>query len=265
VLLAAEQDSTVAMKTAVFSDVHLDATAGTDPATGEFVAFLKSLETNGTRRIVILGDLFDFWFEYRHVIFSGYFEVLRSFAALRDLGVEIHLVCGNHDFWAGRFLRDELRFIIHPEPTIMDFGGRRALLVHGDGLNARDRAYRLYKWLARARPVVWLFGLLHPDLAMAIAKRVSRSSRQMSKTEDPGHGAEALAIQAYAQAALAAGEADIVMCGHSHVPVIEEHPTPGGAGLYINTGEWMNDHSYVEWDGTEFRLLRADEPKHVGS
>ena len=241
-------------KAVVVSDVHLKVGPQGREETARFVAFLGQLDPEEIGRIIVLGDLFDFWFEYRHVIFSGYFDVLRAFAGLRERGVDLHLVCGNHDFWAGRFLEEALGFTIHRGPAHFDFGGRRVLLLHGDGINPHDWGYRVYKRVARARPVIWLFRLLHPDWAMFIAQCVSGGSRRMTKAADPAKGAEARALRAYAREALGRGDADVVMCGHAHAPTREEFPTPAGAGLYFNTGDWMHHRSYVEWDGDEFRL-----------
>lgn len=240
------------MNTLIFSDVHLD--ASDTSAHSEFIHFLRTIDPAITRRIVILGDLFDFWFEYRHVIFSGYFHVLRALADLRDQGVEFHLVCGNHDFWAGAFLRESLGMEIHPAPVEMDFGPRRALLVHGDGINPQDWSYRLYKRLARARPVVWLFGLLHPDWAMGIARGVSHGSRALTHVEDRATGPEVTAQRAFAQDVLSRGEVDTVICGHTHFPLLETHAGPHGEGLYINTGDWLHHRTYVIWDGATFSL-----------
>ena len=186
------------------------------------------------------------------IAFSGYFNVLRAFADLSDAGVEIHFVIGNHDFWAGRFLKSHLRFQIH-ERLKIEIGGRRVLFVHGDGINPHDVGYRIYKRFARARPIVWLFGLIHPDWAMGIAQAVARGSRHLKKVEDLSQGSEVAPLREFAKRALADGDADVVMCGHSHYPVIEEYPTPDGTGLYINTGDWLFHKSYVEWDGAEFR------------
>lgn len=240
------------MKTVVFSDVHLNVAEDGRGLMRDLTAFLRGIDPADTERIVVLGDLFDFWFEYRHVIFSGYFDVLRAFADLSDAGTEIHFVIGNHDFWAGRFLRDHLRFHIHQQLTL-DIGGRRVLFVHGDGINPKDVGYRIYRRIARARPVVWLFGLIHPDWAMGIAQAVARGSRRLKNTDDLSKGSEVVPLREFAKRKLASGEADVVMCGHSHYPVVEEHPTPNGTGLYINTGDWLFHKTYVEWDGTKFR------------
>lgn len=245
------------MITLILSDVHLDASERGRERMAQFAQYLRDLRGSNVKRLIVLGDLFDFWFEYRHVIFSGYFEVLRAFAELRDQGVELHLVCGNHDFWSGRFLRDYLDFTIYPDWTLMDFGGRRVLLAHGDGLNAKDWPYRLYKPIARARPIVWLFSLLHPDWAMALAQRVSRTSRRMANKRNPAKGSEARALRAFAAGTLERGDADVVLLGHAHDPVHEVYPTPNGSGQYINAGDWMVHRSQVEWDGSAFRLYCA--------
>lgn len=249
-------------KTLVFSDVHLKASPEDLDRHREFISFLRGFGGGDFDRIICLGDLFDFWFEYRHVIFSEFFEVLRAFADLRDAGIELHLVCGNHDFWAGRFLRDTLGFQIHPAPVTLPFAEQCVHFAHGDGINPSDTGYRIYKRFARHPFVIGAFRLIHPDWAMAIAQAVSHGSRTYLGVENPHEGPEARALSAYAAGILAAGEADAVMCGHAHAPVREEHPTPTGTGtgLYFNTGDWLGHRSYVVWDGAEFRLEQASLP-----
>ncbi len=232
--------------------MHLKVTDAARADRARFVQFLRACDPARFDRLVCLGDLFDFWFEYRHVIFSDCFEVLRAFAELRDAGVELHLVCGNHDFWAGRFLRDELDFHIYREPGLLPFGGRQAHLAHGDGVNPSDHGYRIYKRFARNPLVIGAFRLLHPDWAMGIARMVSHSSRTMLGVEDTSQGPEVGAIREYARGVLARGEAEIVLCGHTHARVVEAHPTPGGTGLYINPGAWLHHHEYMVWDGADF-------------
>ncbi|HEO70755.1 MAG TPA: UDP-2,3-diacylglucosamine diphosphatase [Candidatus Hydrogenedentes bacterium] len=245
------------------ADVHLDAGPAGRERMADFVAFLRRIDSSSVNRLVLLGDLFDFWFEYHHVIFSGYFEVLRAFAELRDQGMAFDLLCGNHDFWAGRFLENELGFKIHRGAAKVELGGLNVLMMHGDGLNPRDWGYRAYKRIARARWAIALFRLLHPDRAMALARGVSRSSRRLTLPADESASGETLALRAFAKDALAKGDADVVILGHAHYPLREEHPTPKGTGLYINAGDWLSHHSYVLWDGEDFHLHVADE--HSGA
>jgi UDP-2,3-diacylglucosamine hydrolase len=244
------------VRTLLFSDVHLNVARDGRETMDAFTGFLRAIDPEETPRVVVLGDLFDFWFEYRHVVFSGYFDVLRAFARLTDAGTEIHFVCGNHDFWAGRFLRDDLGFIIYPDGATLELDDRRMLLVHGDGINPADRSYRVYKRVARWPWVVGAFRLLHPDWAMAVAQGVSRGSRHMTRADDVSHGPEAEALRAFAREQLARGEADVVVCGHAHFPEITPYPTPDGEGLYINTGDWLHHRSYVVWDGEHFTSHR---------
>jgi UDP-2,3-diacylglucosamine hydrolase len=245
-------------KTLIFSDVHLKSAAHDRERQKEFVRFLRQFDPAEYTRVICLGDLFDFWFEYKHVIFSGYFDTLRHFADLRDAGVDLHLICGNHDFWGGRFLRDELNFKIHHEGVTLPFAAQRAYFVHGDGVNPNDTGYRIYKRFARNPFVVGAFRLIHPDWAMAIAQGVSHSSRTLLQNHDPANGPEAKALKAHAAKLLASGEADAVFCGHAHAPCRENYPAPTGEGLYINTGDWLQHKSYVTWDGAEFVLHGAD-------
>lgn len=253
------------MKTLIFSDVHLSVANEAGVARlMKLVEFLRWARGERFERVIVLGDLFDFWFEYRHVIFSGYFEVLRALADLRDDGVELHFFCGNHDFWAGRFLEQDLHFKIHRDSAILRFGSQRALLVHGDGVRPEDWPYRAYKRVARNPAVVWLFGLLHPDWAMALGRLISGGSRHFFMAKDLSQGSEVTPLRAFAERVLADGAADVVLCGHSHYPERTEFPTPTGTGLYINAGDWLFHSSYVIWDAGAFTISRFGvEPKEI--
>lgn len=241
------------MKTLIFADVHLKVGAAGEARRKSFVRFLHTIDPDEVETVIILGDLFDFWFEYRQAIFSGFFEVLRALADLHDRGVAFHLICGNHDFWAGTFLEDHLGFVIHHEPYECRLGDKRAVFVHGDGVNPSDVGYRVFKRFARSPLVIRLFRLLHPDWAMWIAMHVSSSTRRYLSPEDPSESREVVHMQRFAQGILDGGEADMVFCAHTHYPVEEELPTPNGTGVYFNTGAWMDSGTYLEWDGTELR------------
>ena len=240
------------MKILIFSDVHLQVGEAGQRGRERFIQFLQSFDPSEFTRIIILGDLFDFWFEYKHVIFSGYFDVLRTFADLRDAGVQFDFVCGNHDLWAGRFLESELGFVIHRDRLEVDLDGTRALFVHGDGINPSDVGYRVYKKFAQHPFVIWAFSLLHPDWAMRLAHGVSHGSRRLFQAEDLSQGTEVEPLRDHAERVLAAGGVDVVFSGHCHYPQRMEFATPDGTGLYINTGDWLYHCSYVVWDGKTF-------------
>ena len=237
-------------KTLIFSDVHLKVTGAHRSDLQEFVDFLRAIDPDDIGRVICLGDLFDFWFEYKHAVFSDCFEVLRAFADLHSRGVELHLICGNHDFWAGRFLRESLGFHVHPDSVKLPFGEKTAYLVHGDGVNPRDWSYRIYKSMARNPFVVWAFRMIHPDWAMGIARMASKISRALKS----GYGTEVRALEAFARGVIARGEAGIVLCGHAHARALQTYPGPDADGLYVNPGDWLDNRSYVVWDGREFQF-----------
>jgi UDP-2,3-diacylglucosamine hydrolase len=240
--------------TLLFSDVHLKPTLPTDSAFEDFTAFLRQMDPGRVDRLICLGDLFDFWYEYRHVFFSAYFEVLRLLANLREAGVELHLCCGNHDLWAGPQLESLTGMRIYHEPVALPFGEEEALLLHGDGLNPADHGYLLFRRIARNRAAQWLFRRIHPDTAMSLAQGLSRRSRAMAKGADPAEGPEVRVVQEHARRLIAGGNATIVICGHAHLPRIAPVEGGGHSGLYINPGDWPIHRSFVRFSGGEFHL-----------
>lgn len=247
------------MKTLIFADVHLKVSSAEQQRLQDFVAFVRRIDPKEYDRVIILGDLFDFWFEYRHVIFSGYFDVLRALADLRDAGIDLHLICGNHDFWAGRFLEESLGITIHRDRYELTMGDKNVLFTHGDGINPADVGYRIFKKIMKNRLAIWAFGMIHPDWAMAIAQVASHSSRKLLTADDPSENAEVRAMSEFAKGILTREEVDVVFCGHTHHPVEEEFETKRGIGIYINTGDWLSHRTYIDWDGQLF------ERKHYQS
>jgi len=239
------------MKALIVADIHLNVADDGKQTRDDFEAFLLAIDPAETKRVILMGDIFDFWFEYRHAIFSGYFEILTAFHRLARAGVEFHFLCGNHDFWAGRFLRDHLGFHIHDQVTL-PFGGQQVLFIHGDGIRKDDYSYRIYKSFARFPPVVGAFWLIHPDLAMGIAQWVSRGSRKLNAGKDPAKGREVEPLRQFARGIIERGEADVVVCGHSHYAETLDIPTKNGQGLYMNTGDFLWHRKYIAWDGEHF-------------
>lgn len=230
----------------IVSDSHL----GAAPAEREraFHAFLR-FAGDSTRDLVINGDLFDFWFEYRTVILRRHFGTLRLLADLVDDGTRIRLVGGNHDFWGGAFLRDEIGIELIDGPVITDIGGRRTYLAHGDGLGAGDLGYRVLRGVIRSRPARALFGLVHPDWSSALIKGVSRTESRHDRPEAGRTRAAALA--AHARDVLEQNATiDLVAFGHSHIPELVE-VEPGRH--YLNTGDWVHHCTWasVDPDGVE--------------
>ncbi len=222
----------------VASDAHL----GAAPPAME-TAFLGWLEHAAAHAgvIVLNGDLFDFWFEWGTVIPSGHTRVLGLLARIVDAGTPVHLLGGNHDWWGGRYLVEEVGLHFHPEPVRLELGGRSALVAHGDGLGAGDLGYRLLRSVLRSPLSRHAFRWLHPDVGTAIAKRVSRTDSRPSDPS-PAHLERARQLERWARDALLEDEGiELVLLGHTHQPVRLE-VAPGR--FYLNTGDWIRNGTW---------------------
>lgn len=225
----------------ITSDVHL----GSVPEATEraFLSFLEHVGAEG-RRLIIPGDLFDFWFEYGEVIHGRHFRTLAALADLVDAGVEVILTGGNHDAWGGRFLEEHVGVAFHPGMVRTEIAGRPALLAHGDGVGRGDLRYRALKALIRSRPLIWGFRALHPELGLRLARRVS--STETKADGDAAAGGRARYIEEWASATLRAEPAlSWVVCGHAHLPALTE-VEPGR--YYLNAGDWVTRRSYITID-----------------
>ncbi len=242
----------------VTSDVHLGAIPPS--GAGAFHAWLR-WAAQRSEVLVINGDLFDFWFEYGSVIPRGYARTLGLLAELVDQGLTIHLLGGNHDWWGGSMLTEEIGVVFHRDPVILDVGGRRCLFAHGDGLGQGDLGYRMLRWTLRSPVTRSLFRWLHPDIGAAVARRVSRTEiRQNAPSLNAGYG-EGVAgdrtppapssrgpqLRRWARDQLLA-DATLhdVFLGHTHDPVRQE-VAPGR--FYINSGDWLHHYSFVDLPG----------------
>jgi UDP-2,3-diacylglucosamine hydrolase len=231
------------------SDVHFGAgSPAADRAREErFLSFLER-RAPATRRLFLLGDLFDFWFDYRHAIPRRPFGVVRRLADLAGRGVELHWIGGNHDFWADRFLRDELGARVYPGPSAVELAGRRLFLMHGDGMARGDLGYKLLKGMLRNRWTIAAYGALHPDIGIPLALRVSKWSRGSRDEENVDR--EWL----YRQLALprfAAGH-DAVLTGHYHHPT---HFRRDGRDFLV-LGDWVRSFTYARLRGGTLALER---------
>ncbi len=189
-----------------------------------------------TEELCILGDLFDFWFEYKTVIPKGFHRTLTALQAFTDRGIPVHYVAGNHDFWMGDFFSTELGVRLYLDPCELTLGGKKVYLHHGDGLATRDLGYRLIKPVLRNRAAIWAYRWLHPDLGVLLARGSSRTSRTYTSNKDFG---EEEGLLDFATKRIAAGS-DIVVMGHRHRPHIEQI----GKGTYVNLGDWITYHTY---------------------
>ena len=247
------------MKRLFLSDIHLDSGVREAEKQERLLTLLRSLDPAEWSDIYLLGDIFDFWFEYRTVIVSAYFPFLHALATLREGGVRLHMVVGNHDFWVGPFLREHLGMIVHDDGADIDLDGQRVHLFHGDGVNPTDRGYLFLKWFIRRPLNQWLLRQVHPDWVFAVGRLLSAFSRKRKEDlRTGGDPEERRWMHAYA-AAQFNRDVSAVVCGHCHIPEVVRVQQNGRVYTYVNCGDWHEHFSYAVWDGAAFSLHRAGD------
>lgn len=235
-----------------FSDVHL----GLHDAEREkekeknLLSFLTYVEHHG-EQLFIMGDLFDYWFEYKYVIPRGYHHVLSKLASLVEKGIRVHYVAGNHDFWLKDFFPNDLRIPVYKDPFGMTLLGKKFYFHHGDGLALNDGGYLFLKRILRSRISIFLYSLLHPDWTAPLARGSSKTSRKYTGGKDYG---ETDGMIFFAEKKISEGY-DFVIMGHRHKP-LEHH---SGNGLYLNLGDWITYKTYAEFDGKSISLKKWND------
>ena len=207
---------------------------------------------NDANEIYLVGDIFDFWFEYKYTVPKGCIRFLGKIAELIDLGVKIHFFTGNHDMWMFDYLKEELDVTIHQKPIMKVINGKTFLIGHGDGLGPGDKKYKLIKRFFSNRFCQWLFARVHPNLAFSIAHHWSRQSREkemLGELTFLGEEKEWLII--YAKEKLKENKIDFFVFGHRHLPIchqLTENST------YINLGDWIHHNTFAILEGEEMKL-----------
>jgi UDP-2,3-diacylglucosamine hydrolase len=236
-----------------FSDVHLGIGTKENDRRKErsLVQFLDLVRSDG-EHLFIVGDLFDYWFEYASVVPKGYVRLFSRFAELSDAGITITYLAGNHDFWVKSYFRDELGMQIERDPIERMIHGKKFYLHHGDGLLKNDSGYRILKRVLRNKTNIALFSLVHPDLASRIARWSSNQSRQYTaKRQYEGDD-----MADFAAAKIKEGY-DFVVMGHNHIPCKRNFD----GGVYVNLGDWINGQNYAVFDGVSLELKTWENPK----
>jgi len=219
------------------SDVHLG--RATRERSAAFRAFL-SYAREAASGLLLAGDIFDFYFEWRSVVMAEHVRVLAALADVVEAGVPVWFLGGNHDSWVGPVLCRDVGLRCLPEPARLVLAGRRCLAVHGDGLDPGDRGYRLLRRLLRHPWAAAGYRWLHPDLGVAIARRVSTTETKVGR---PPRAGQVAAVRAWAREQLEADPTlEIVLAGHVHQAVVEE-VAPGR--YYVNAGDWLTRQPYV--------------------
>jgi UDP-2,3-diacylglucosamine hydrolase len=199
--------------------------------------------------VYVVGDLFDFWFEYRFAIPSAYLRVLAGLLELTRSGVKVFYIPGNHDFWMKDYIQREAGVILTGDLYQVEHLGRKILITHGDGLRHDDIGYRFLKRLFRNKACIWLYSLLPVNVAYRLAMRSSKASRNYTTGRNKIDPSDYIA---FARAKVSNGF-DAVVMGHVHLPQIEDL----GGGLYVNCGDFFEHYTYVVLDEGGFRLCKA--------
>jgi UDP-2,3-diacylglucosamine hydrolase len=235
------------MTTYFLSDVHLGLASPAKEKEKEnrLLSFLEQVRRTG-EALYIVGDLFDFWFDYATVVPRGFHRTLTALQALTDNRIPVHFLAGNHDYWIGDFFQKELNVQIHYTPFETSIHGKRVYMHHGDGLAQKDVGYRLIKPILRNRLAIAAYRWLHPDIGVRLARGSSKSSREYTSAKDYG---EEEAMVNHADRLIGSG-IDIVVMGHRHQPELR----PVGNGLYVNLGDWITHNTYGSLNSFGMRL-----------
>jgi UDP-2,3-diacylglucosamine hydrolase len=231
------------MRILAISDCHYKyhRTEATDTPNAELLlSFLRSC-IGKHDLLVLAGDIFDLWFDWRFTIVKQYFPLLRILADIHDAGCRIVFISGNHDFWFGDFLSQYIGCEIHPEGFTLKADGNTIRFEHGDIRTHNDFRYQFYRRIIRLNSMKHIFSLLHPGIALCLGTLLSRTSR--TRPENPElRNIKTRGLKLYAKRLIDRKEANIVVMGHSHIPELVEI----GSGFYANCGDWIVHHSYIE-------------------
>lgn len=222
----------------------------------KFIRWLDEVKADASA-IFLMGDLFDFWFEYKTVVPKGYVRMLGKLAELTDSGISIHLFRGNHDLWAFRYLHDEIGIEIHRSPLITELGSKKFFLAHGDGLGPGDYSYKFMKMTFECRLNQWLYRWIHPDFGTRLGSYFSRRSRLTKMLKGEGDVKRRVPVEREPmvlfsrQKAVEDPSIDYFVFGHVHFP--DEIEVSATAKAII-LGDWVSKFTYARFDGDTLEL-----------
>jgi UDP-2,3-diacylglucosamine hydrolase len=229
------------------SDIHLGLQAKEQEKEKEkaLVRFLNFAGENGTE-LFIVGDLFDYWFEYRRVYQKGFFRTLTALQDLTNSGVKVHYFIGNHDFLHRNFFTDEIGVELHKDGLVRELDDKKFYIAHGDGLVKNDLGYNILKKILRNRTLQMFYSLIHPDIGVALASHTSKTSRDYTSKKDYG---EVDGLFEAAKCKIDEGF-DYVLFGHLHKRIYENYKQ----GYYINLGSWLSAPCYGVFKDNKFEI-----------
>ncbi len=215
----------------------------------KLVDWLDAIKSNAAE-IYLLGDIFDFWFEYKDVILKGYTRLLGKLVELADFGIDIYYFTGNHDMWNYEFFQKELNLKVYKKPVEKYIGDKYFMVGHGDGLGPDDKSYKIMKKIFQNKLSYRIFSFFHPRIGISLARFFSRQSRN-SNVEDEFLGEDKERLILYCKYKLTQKHYDFFVFGHRHLPM---NFKVGEDSYYVNTGDWIKTFSYAVFDGKSLRL-----------
>ncbi|WP_241558520.1 UDP-2,3-diacylglucosamine diphosphatase [Paracnuella aquatica] len=244
------------------SDFHLGAPNAEQSLQREklLVRFLNEIEPTAAS-IFIVGDMFDFWYEYTKVVPRGYTRILGKLAQLTDSGIPIHFFVGNHDMWMNNYLQQELNIPVYFEPKAFELGGKKFWIGHGDGLGPGDGGYKALKKVFRNPVCQTLFGMIPPAIGIGVADYFSRKSRAKGGgKEEVWLGEEREWLITYCKELMASGKNfDFFVFGHRHLPIDFRL---NSTSRYINLGDWIRYFTYATFDGADVSVQSYTGMEH---
>jgi UDP-2,3-diacylglucosamine hydrolase len=217
----------------------------------KIVKWLDSIK-HEAHSIYLLGDIFDFWFEYKHAVPKGFLRLQGKLAELRDDGIPVIFFTGNHDMWMFDYFPTQLGIPIYREPQSIRVENQKILIGHGDGLGPGDHTYKFLKKFFNSGLCQWLFARIHPNLGIGIARLWSRKSRISSTKKDERFKTpEGEFLWVYCNEVEKKEHHDFYIFGHRHLPL---ELRIGDRSMYINLGEWVNHRTYAVYDGKQVEL-----------
>lgn len=235
------------------SDQHFGAPTkeASKPREQKFLKWLDEIKDEA-EAIFLLGDLFDFWFEYKRAVPKGFVRVLGKLAEFADEGIQIHFFVGNHDLWMSDYFETELGIPVYHKPKEFTFNNKTFLIGHGDGLGPGDKGYKRMKKVFTNPVSKWFYRWLHPDIGIKLASYLSVKNKLISGEEDIKFlGEDNEWLVQYCRRKLTQKHYDFFLFGHRHLPM---EIMVSETSKYINTGDWITHFTYAEFQGDELLL-----------
>ncbi|UCG27360.1 MAG: UDP-2,3-diacylglucosamine diphosphatase [Bacteroidales bacterium] len=220
-----------------------------------FVKWLEEVRSTA-REIYLLGDIFDYWYEYKKVVPRGFTRLLGKIAEITDEGIPIHFFTGNHDIWIFDYLPMETGVTVHHQPVQKTYHGLKYYIAHGDGLGPCDKGYKLLKKIYTSRTLQLMFSRLHPNFTIWFAHKWSHKSRSLKELASKFEGEEKECLIQYARDLLTRDHFDFFIFGHRHIP-LDIHLDKNCRFIYL--GDWLTHFTYAIIDGEKVELKKYDE------